>query len=221
MCSIAFFCGCAYAFSITALPEIMPFFSIVIVIVFAGRFFQPALKRNNSTHFFNLPVTAAEKFVSAIIYLLICGIILHLVGLAGASIGHYLLLPLIRGEVNMHGFTFLDTIFLTCDGYLSAAATISVFLFASIYFKSKAFVKTLVSGAVFLFGFSIYFFVLFCIAFGGLNKFQNLYLANYDNSTNINIVDSAFLQNNYYILPIIIILFFLSLTYLRLKETEV
>jgi hypothetical protein len=122
----------------------------------------------------------------------------------------------------MHGLNFWGLILINSNGYLIFATILSIFLFGSIYFKTKAFIKTIAAGSVFSFGFSIYALALVAISFGGINNNTgNLYINNTEYSTNIDIVDSPFWQTHYYIIPIALIVFFLSLTYLRLRETEV
>jgi hypothetical protein len=194
----------------------------IFTTVLAGMFFQSSLKRNNSVHFFNLPVTAGEKLVNAIVVLITLTITFYIIVVAGTYTGYYLLRPafnLGNGSI-VDGMVILKSSIWYSELYLLFAAILSVFLFGSIYFKRNAFWKTLLSGLSFLLGIALYSLLLFWIAFRGVEN-SNLYWSNYDNSTNINLSDYLFFPNYEYIIPIIITLFFLSLTYLRLKETEV
>jgi hypothetical protein len=173
-------------------------------------------------HFFNLPVTAGEKLVNAIVVLATLMIAFHIIMVAGTYAGYYLLRPAFNMGANMFvidGMSILKSSVWFLEGYLLFAAAISVFLFGSIYFKRNAFWKTLLSGLVFLSGIALYSLCLYWIAFRRVEN--SLYWGNYDNSTNINLSHYLFFPNYEYIIPIIITLFFLSLTYLRLKETEV
>jgi len=174
----------------------------------AGTFFQSYLKKNNSTHFFTLPATTGEKFIHAVVVVLFTGIVIELLSIAGAFIGHYCIHSFFYfDEANrmnifeMNSSKFFD--------YLLNIAIAVAFLFGSIYFKKNAFIKSLAIGIGVLFTVAIYFRAMERVAYG-----ETL-----DGS--VPIADLFFLQNYYYIIPIIFTLFFLLLTYLRLRETEV
>lgn len=192
-------------FSVPVLSLIVPY---LILIWVAGTFFQSSLKKNNCTHFFNLPVTTAEKFTHAVGVILVLLIALAALLLAGTYIGTYFIRPLY--------------IPITSDWQLSSeiykmvswdfATSLSVFLFGSIYFKKNSFIKTWGTVSVISIAVIFYFFGLIFIVFGTRSAEIN---------SSINIFDFSFFQNYYYLLYSVVILFFLSLTYLRLKETEV
>jgi len=185
---------------------LLPYFILYWV---AGTFFQFALKGGSSTHFFSLPVTAGEKFIHAITIILTLGITLLAVTFVGAYAGAYLIRPLYNiGPAIMQ----MDTTILKLINW-DSLSSLSLFLFGSIYFKKNAFIKTWASISGIAIGVTVYFMGLVFLIFGNLGKI--------DQSMNINIVDYPFFQNYYYLITIAFGVFFLSLTYLRLRETEV
>jgi len=210
LCSIITFALVVWGFS-SATPEISPFLPWIILLWIAGTFFQSSLKRNNSTHFYNLPVTAGEKLFYTTVLLLIMGIIFHLLSWAGAYTGRYLIYPLLHQNSSME-FRFTISEFLPMikiEIILLYLAALFAFLFGSIYFKRNSFWITLASGTGIMLGIALYNLILLFITFGRDISGKNINL-NYE-----------FIGGHNYIFSSIIILFFLSLTYLRLKETEV
>jgi hypothetical protein len=155
-----------------------------------------------------------EKLIFAVGVVLIFGIVFQTIEIAGASIGRYLILPYFSNEINTHGYNFLSLNILNLIGHLKFAAYLSVFLFGSIYFNKNAFLKSI--GVLIGLGFSIILYVLglTLISFG---DFINQDMGLIDK----NLIYISFFETHWYILPIFIIVFFLSLTYLRLRETEV
>jgi hypothetical protein len=169
----------------------------------------------NRAHFLNLPASTAEKFIHAILLFFILGIGLYLLSIAGAYTAKYLICPILYSGTSksIYGDTniFRSSIWTTKD-YLTYAATISVFLFGSIYFKSNAFIKTAGSILGVSFGISMYFLMLLYFFFGkNINSIGN---------STVGGIDFSFIGDYYYVTSTLIILFFLSLTYLRLRETE-
>jgi hypothetical protein len=205
-----------FGFSITD-PQLIPVIIFFIFLGIAGSFFQSSLKKNNSTHFFTLPANYTEKFIYAVITLIIVAIVFQMLAIAGAYIGFRCFRPLFWTNIyTLDDFGFWSIIVARPKAYLYLAVTVLAFLFGSIYFKRKAFLKTLSIGLGFLSVMAILFLILLRIVFFDLrNNDIELY-----NSLNINL-EPLFSSNYYYILPIALIVFFLSLTYLRLKETEV
>jgi hypothetical protein len=199
-------------FSTSAMPEIAP--SVPYIFLFFLVCFTIFGIKNNRAHFFTLPVSTVEKFIFTIAVILILGVVFQTIEIVGASIGRYLILPYFRSEIHTHGYSFLSLNILNLKGYLKFAAYMSVFLFGSIYFNKNAFLKTI--GILIGFGFSIGLYVLglTLIAFGEL-KNQGMVLIDK------NLINISFWESYWYILPIAVIAFFLSLTYLRLRETEV
>jgi len=137
--------------------------------------------------------------------------------LAGAYVGTYLLQPLFFHDMHLYTLTletniWEQTIIISWKEYLHLFAAISAFLFGSIYFKKNAVWKTLGTGIGFLIGLAFFSILLFYIAFGNLkeNLGNEMIHINYE-----------FLGDYHYIVSTTLIAFFLSLTYLRLKETEV
>jgi len=207
-----------FAHTINAMPELAPIAPFAITLWLAGNFFQSSLKKNNCTHFFNLPVTTCEKFTHAIVTLAVFGIIIHFLALAGAYAGYYVVHPLLNTDINETRWLIngkMDIWGQYClnwhiiSYYIAAIVT---FLFGSIYFRRWAFLKSIGWGLGFSFGISFYALGLIYIAFGSMSS---------SNNVSINIANGDFLYEHWYIFPIAIIVFFLSLTYLRLKETEV
>jgi len=208
----------AFVFTLDPSSRMILPYSAIFLVVFASKTFQSSLKRNNSVHFFNLPVTAGEKLIQAIFVIIIMGIGVQILSFAGAYIGAYLIHPHINIYSSSLAFNIWANNIFSCEKFLALCVGISVYLFGSIYFTKNSFWKTLGSGIGMLLGFVFYALGLIFIAskviFGSNWK-------NFDNATNINIADYAFFQDYYYIFPIAIIVLFLSVTYLRLKETEV
>jgi len=215
ICSLTTFGVVTMGFSISAMPEILPFFSY-FVLFFLVALGNSNLIKNYSTHFNTLPASTSEKFTHAIFSIIIVGIMLQVFSLLGAWVGHYLILPLLRSEINTHGYSFWDLNFMFSKAYFVYFSFLSVFLFGTIYFKKNVFLKTLGTGIGFLFGISVYFLTLAYFTFKSIRN------VNFEGDLiNINLTDHSFFQNYWYIFPVFLILFFLSLTYLRLRETEV
>jgi len=192
---------------------VVPFACVLFI---AGMFFHSPLKKKSGTHIFSLPVTTAEKLMNAIVVIITAYIAFILIAIAGAYVGYYLIRPVLHIGSDMYvtnGWTLLKWGIPGFNEHLFLSALLSVFLFGSIYFRGRAMLKTIGAGVGFLFGIAIYFLALLAIVFRGEN--YNL------DDISINIAESSFFQNHYYIFPILIITFFLSLTYLRLRETEV
>lgn len=166
-------------------------------------------------HFFNLPTTTGEKFTHALIVILSAGIALRILAITGALTGHFLIRPLIYFESSsiLSGMDILKMNIWSFSDYLVNAFVISGFLFGSIYFKKSALIKTFAITIGFLFGIAFYFVGLIYVVFGKSSLS--------DESINIDIANFVFLQNYYYLIPVVLALFFFSLTYLRLRETEV
>ena len=195
--------------------ELSDILTCFILFWIAGRYFQSSLKRNNSTHFFNLPVTTGEKLIVATVFITVFSTVILLLYNAGAYTGYYGLRPILNPEgrsIYVERNLPVATLW-EIQTYLYIAVTLFVFLFGSIYFKKNAFVKTIASGVGFFIGVISYQLVLLRIAFGNLNDIAH-------NKLTVNLRDYEFVSE-YHIIPIVLILFFLSLTYLRLKETEV
>jgi len=207
-----------FAHSIHAMPEIAPITPFVITVWLAASFFQFSLKKNNCTHFFNLPVTTCEKFTHAIATLIIFGVVIHFLALAGAYVGYFLIHPLLNNSIDetrwiINGRVDIwEQYLLDWKVVAFYIAGIVAFLFGSIYFKRKALLKSLGCSMGFSFGLSFYTLGLIYIAFGSINS---------SNNVSFNIANGDFLYEHWYIVPITLTLFFLSLTYLRLRETEV
>jgi len=210
--------------SINGLLEISPLVYFGVMIGLAGMFFQSSLKRENSVHFFNLPVTAGEKLVNAMVVLSVLFVVFHLIMVAGTYMSYYLLRPVFYSGENIlvaKGKSIWDLSIWFWEGYLLFAAAISVFLFGSIYFKKNAFLITLACGVGFLFVIPIYNWLLILVAFNSSNPFTGgEYPIEY--TAKINMFNPAFFYGGFEsVLFIAATLFFLALTYLRLKETEV
>jgi len=220
---LATFAVMVWGYSASALPEISIFVPYFFLWILAGNFFQYSLKKNNTAHFFNLPVTAGEKLTAAIIVLLILGIVLEISGFAGAFTGRVLIRPILYSGNSVmltYRMSLWDSFGMFWEGNLYFVATLSVFLFGSIYFKTKAFLKTLVCGIGFLMGIALYNMILLLIVFGTCTPFTSGEYS-FELVSETNLLHDSFYAVWTYIIPVAATLFFLSLTYLRLKETEV
>jgi len=227
----------AFAFTVDAAPELSPATHFLIMFWIAGTFFQHSLKRNNSIHFFNLPVTAAEKFTHAVLFLVIFTVVTHLLTIAGACIGHYVIHPLLNTTLHPNRWvlcgrpTVLEQLLPTLRLYLRFSIFGSIFLFGSIYFKKNALWKTIVSGIGVVFVvLSYYVLLLYNVVF-------RIFSFDTDAMYLLKIRSSEFTMNatgliNFQLWQgntlfgsseffMVVILFFLTLTYLRLRETEV
>ena len=201
------------------MPEFSPLIPYIIMLWLAGTFFQPLLKKNNSLHAFNLPVTASERLIHAIVIILTFGIVIHLLTLAGAYIGYYGIHPLLNTNMNdlrliINGSPSIwEQSMLSWDMLLLYFTAVSAFLFGSIYFKKNAFWLTIVSGIIFLFGVALYNILLLYIVFGTTNM---------DFHLNLFILHVSFWETViFYIVSAVAIVFFWVVSYFRLKETEV
>jgi hypothetical protein len=219
-CAITFG-ALTYSYTVPSIPELSLAIPYFIMFWLAGSFFQSHFKKNNSVHFFNLPATSGEKLMNSILVLLTVGIAIEILQLAGAFTGFYLFRPLLNfGDMRYvyNGMDIWNELAWGWKQYFVYIAGLSVFLFGSIYFKKYAFVKTLGSGFGILLGIGFYSLLLSLLfvmpSMGDMNNLENSNLS-------INLAQHAFFQNHYYMLAIAATLFFLSLTYLRLKETEV
>jgi hypothetical protein len=227
ICCIISFGVFAFLHTIVAAPELSIFLPPLIMFWVAGTFFQYSLKRNNSTHFFNLPVTAAEKFVHAILVLAVCSVAIRLLAIAGAYVGYYVIHPLLNTDIDTNRWIWCGkpSIWEQYRMYFKEFThaylmPLSIFLFGSIYFKKNAFWKTIVSGIGFMFGYVLYVFALLFIAFGTIKPRFNTGIHSFNTVIDMP-PNTLFLQEHYYIIPIALAVFFLSLTYLRIRETEV
>ena len=212
ICCIISFALVAWGFSDSAMPEISPFLPWLILFWITGTFFQSTLKRNNCTHFFNLPVRSCEKFTYAIITIILIAISFQLSSIAGAYTGRFLIRPLLHTGASMDfRLSIMECLGLDRISHLLLwTAALSTLLFGSIFYKKNALWKTLGTGLGFLMAIGIYHLILLSIAFGG-----ELY-----NNPNIHL-NYEFIGEYKEVVLSVITLFFLSLTYLRLKETEV
>jgi hypothetical protein len=221
--------GAVVAFAVAILETINYWSDIsilacmVFIIVIAGVFFQSSLKRNNCTHFFTLPVTAGEKFFHAIVVLIILMIVLQVMLIAGTYAG-YLIRPVFNNVENpsvVDEISVLKLTVLPIEGYLFFAAVVATFLFGSVYFKKNAFLKTLAIGAGSFIGIALlYNPLLLFIAFGSSNPFTGGGYS-YAITGKVQMLDFPFYEPYTWLVLSAIALFFLSLTCLRLKETEV
>ncbi|MCL1969228.1 MAG: hypothetical protein FWF65_06690 [Bacteroidetes bacterium] len=212
ICCLAVFAAAVLDLTINRYATSSTILASFVAFVLAARIFQPSLKRNNSTHFFNLPVTTGEKLIVATVFVTVFSAVILLLYSAGAYTGYYGLCPILNPEASMYMERSLPIGLWDTQAYLYFAVVLSVLLFGSIYFKKNAFWKTFAAGIGFFIGVICYQIVLIRIAFGNFRDFST--------ELTLQLRDLEFVAN-YHTIPIIIILFFLSLTYLRLKETEV
>jgi hypothetical protein len=222
--SLATFATLAWVYTVSTYPELtlaLPYFFMLFI---AGRFFQSSLKKSNSTHFFNLPVTNGERLASALTILIVSSIALYILAVAGAYIGHHFIRPILFPEANMRFYnndmSVWSTIAINFEFTLYLVAAISIFLFGSIYFKKKAFWRTIACCGLFLFAVALYNMILLLIAFGNMNMFIGGDYT-FDITSRSSMLHTSFYDILIYIILCILTFFFLSLTYLRLRETEV
>ena len=223
ICCLATFVVSTWGYSISTYPEFMPMLPYFCTLIIAGRFFQSSLKKNNTIHFFSLPVTSGEKLTTAIIVLIISSIGLYLLAIVGAYTGHCFIRPILFPEASMrffHDMSLWETFRMDFEFSLHLVASIAIFLFGSIYFKKRAILKTICLGGGFLFAISLYNLLLIFIAFGSSEMFISSEYS-FEITSKSSMLHFSFYDHFIYILPCFLILFFLSLTYLSLKETEV
>jgi len=218
ICCLIVFAAATLDFTLSYSAGLSIFLACFIPYWVAGRFFQSSLKSTNSTHFFNLPVTTGEKLLNATITVIVLGFIIELFLVAGGYLGYYGIRPVLNPEqeciYQKIGVDLFYGELYDWKMYLYYAVPLFVFLFGSIYFKKNSFWKTFGCGMGFFAGIAFYILVLLAISF---RNFDETLLSS--NAT-VELRDYSFVTQSH-IIPIVVILFFISLTYLRLKETEV
>ena len=211
VCAIIF--GLAVLLYSAIVPEIALSWSYYAIFFYVA--FSPFGFMKNRGHFFTLPANTAEKFTYVLLVIAVIAILFFSLALAGAYFGAYLINPLFYSGVGSYLFSEMnilkDNLFSVAD-FFAFTMILSVFLFGTIYFKKNAFFKTFGITIGFLLAIALYFIALFYITFGGMA---------FNDSVQINIASYSLFQNHAYLFPILISVFFLSLTYLRLRETEV
>lgn len=217
ICSLIVFVATVLDATFSYSIELAAMVACLIPFWISGRFFQSSLKNNNSAHFFNLPVTTGEKLTYSIFITVVFGVIIYLLFNAGAYAGYFGFRPIlnpIAENLYEHSGRGLFGGGIEWEWFLFYGTILFAFLFGSIFFRRNAFWKSLVCGVVFFIGLSLYILALFGIAFKNMGGYRVDYEATYQ------IRNFDFLMD-YNIIPVAAILFFLSLTYLRLRETEV
>ena len=213
LCSLIVFAAAILDATFSYSIELSAFAACFISFWVAGIFFQPLLKKDNSTFLLNLPVSAGERLFNAVVLIAIFGIIVQTLFVIGIYTGYFGIRPLLNPDAESlyaRGFAIFE---FRWGYYLYYFAILFAFLFGSIYFKKNAFWLSAVSGMGIILGIVLYQFALLFITFGTTKPTFSYTICIPP--------DSAFLNTHFYITPIALILFFISLTYLRLKETEV
>jgi hypothetical protein len=213
------------------MPEIIVLTPYLITFWIAGTFFSSSRKKNNSLHFFTFPVTAVERIIHSVLVVLVVAATMHLLSLAGSYIGYYLIHPLLDTNMNdirwaINGKqSILEQQLMSLETCLYYLAAIFGFLFASLYFKKNAMLKAIASVAV-LFG-----IIAIVVHFTGLEYIMMPVDKHFPLSVTLNGVNRVgiihyvmwFKYGWLYqlVLPCVGTVFFWSLSYLRLRETEV
>ena len=223
ICCLISFATLCIAYCHRAMPEFSPLVPYLITFWLAGTFFQYTLRKNNTPYYLSLPVTAGERFVHTILVLLVLGVIINLLALAGSYVGYYVIHPLFN--TNMDEIRWIacgspstwNQHIMYLRGWRYHLIIFSAFLFGSIYFKKRAFWKTLICGTSFFIVIRLYYELLIFFIFGHLKpSAYDVYSLEF-----LGKIDTFHFLFNYPIFRIVLILFFLSLTFLRLKETEI
>jgi len=191
--------------SITIPDDILtwPYYVLFFYVAFSAFGFM-----KNRAHFFTLPANTAERFTYVLLLIVVLGILFQLLAIAGVYFGAYLIHPLIYSGSDFSVMIVLKENLWSWRDYLDFASILSVFLFGTIYFKKNAFFKTFGIVMGFLLAIALYFIALLYITFGGMA---------FTDSLAINIANYPLLQTYDFVFTML----FLSLTYLRLRETEV
>lgn len=182
-------------------------FWIAIVLVISATFFQKVQKTGRNTQYFTLPANSFEKLLAGFItihllwiFLIFGEIIGYLLGYSAKGITNSFIFPF-----DLNKDTYDLNMFYIIEGF------IPILLFGSIYFKNNSIIKTPLSFLLVGLG-SGFLMLLVMFALSGFN-FENMEGLNFNMNNLPNWVS--------YLGGTISILFFYSLTYLRLKETEV
>lgn len=198
------------------------------IIIFLGGYittsniFSELHKPEKSIHFLTLPASSFEKLVSGWLNSTIIFIVMTFIAY---QIAFFLstLLALWWFKIDLQWINILDAgFFKACILYI---ITQSVFLFGAVYFKGKNFFKTIFALFLLFLVYSIYHSLVGSVA---LNEITTLFfegnsvdlgeaisapgLEDYAENTLVPILKFIF----YYIMPI----FFLTLSYIKLKERE-
>ncbi len=190
-------------------------FSIYLILI-AGRFFQKT-KTGEAIRYHSLPSTPGEKLASAVIMLYAYWLVSVIIIFTGAFLGELLIEPLIY--VNNGPIDIANYFEITINQISTHSLLIAVFLFGSSYFKKNAVISTFLSIIIVCIIFSIF------IGTGGgwmLHGFASTM-----NSGNLHLtlgelsVLSKFEGLIEWIIYAITLLFFYTLTYFKLRETEV
>jgi hypothetical protein len=166
---------------------------------------KPALRANNIL----LPATVQEKYFSNLVFAFILLPIYIMIATTIGTVLRNIIAILLQGGVNHYSLFFgIKEIFTdwNIDAILSTLFSMSIFFFGSLFFKKNRILMTAVSFFVFFAIFGIIFVLIHYMIYSN-NHFSFTYFNNTD------IIPKT--------IEIITTLFFLVLTYFRLKEERI
>ncbi len=184
----------------------------IMCLIYAGKIFQELGNNNSAINYLTLPANTNEKLlINITLTHMYYPIALFIVSFSGILCGKFL-----NTIFREHSFILLD-LGLESFSYeyiINLLVTISIFMFASVYFRKNAIAKLLLIFVILFFVFMIIFFII------GIQ----IFLPNIEFITGINGVYSKELFDEFNlffnILNYVILIFFWVLSYFRLRETE-
>lgn len=201
--------------------------AVIWLFLYASRIFNELGNSSKSIHYLMIPANHYEKTISAMLLVNIYFVVLMAAGIwIGYSISYFLQNQILSAlydpsTLGSYMSRYQSSVF--GEGLLAFYVVLSVFFFGSIFFRRKAFVKT------------ILWTVLIAIAFGGIITFvtwlnmKSFGAASFNGDIHIlfplthqdpQIVNKVISDGCGYCIECVVIIYFYVLSFLRLKETE-
>lgn len=201
--------------------------AVIWLFLYASRIFNELGNSSKSIHYLMIPANHYEKTVSAMLLVNVYFVLLMAAGIwVGYSISYFLqnqILSALYDPSTLGSYMSRYHASFLGDGLLAFYVVMSIFFFGSVFFRKKAFVKT------------ILWAFLIALAFGGIISFVIWLNMKSFGATTLNcdihalfplthqdphIVNEVIPDGYCYAMECIIIVYFYVLSFLRLKETE-